>query len=109
MPEPAISVIIPTFNRTRELRICLDGFVHQERVSNDDFEILIIDDGSTEDVASLVHQFQDVLNVRFLRTAQCGAGVARNAGLQLAAGALILQALIKAKTMLTACPDPPTG
>ena len=90
MPEPAISVIIPTFNRTRELRICLDGFVHQERVSNDDFEILIIDDGSTEDVASLVHQFQDVLNVRFLRTAQCGAGVARNAGLQLAAGALIL-------------------
>lgn len=89
MPKPALSVIIPTFNRNRELRICLDGFTHQERVSNEDFEIVIIDDGSTDDVASLVHQFQDVIDVRFLRTERCGAGPARNAGLQLARGALI--------------------
>jgi len=90
MLEPALSVVIPTFNRTPELHICLDGFAHQEGVSNDDFEILIIDDGSTEDVQSVVHQFQGRVNVHLLRTGHGGAGAARNAGLKHARGSLII-------------------
>ena len=45
---PQISVIIPTYNRPDELRLCLEGFC-QQTVDAEKFEIILVDDGSTED------------------------------------------------------------
>jgi glycosyltransferase involved in cell wall biosynthesis len=68
----------------------MEGFVRQQLVSKQDFEVIVIDDGSAYDVTSLLSPFQADLNLLLLRRDHCGAGAARNAGLELARGPLIL-------------------
>ena len=45
-----LTVVIPTFNRSHELVRALDSLVAQ----TDDFEVIVCDDGSTEDIASAI-------------------------------------------------------
>ena len=71
--EQSISVIIPTFNRaslvTRAIRSALSA------VDAGD-EIIVVDDGSTDDTATAVAQFGD--QIRYLRVSNRGPGAARN-------------------------------
>ena len=46
-----LSVIVPVYNSTIELKQCLAALARSEY---DDFDVLVIDDGSTEPVASVV-------------------------------------------------------
>ncbi len=64
-----ISVVIPVFNRADELRRALDSLLVQ---SYKTFEVVVCDDGSTEDIASVVASFEDRLSVRYLRIANSG-------------------------------------
>ena len=73
MPSPLISVIVPTFNRPVELRHCLDGFSRQT-AGRDQFEVVIVDDGSTEDTAGVVREFSRLPPDRVHRVGSCGAG-----------------------------------
>jgi len=52
----AASLIVPTYNAPRQLELVLTGLVRQ---SKQPFEIVIADDGSTEETAALVQQWQD--------------------------------------------------
>jgi len=78
--RPTISVLVPTYNRPHELALCLDGFAHQT-VSKDEFEIVVVDDGSTEDLAPALSGPQHDLNLRLIRTSHAGPGAARNIAL----------------------------
>ena len=86
---PAISVLIPTFNRSHQLRLCLDGFAHQS-VAKEKFEIVVVDDGSTEDLASSLSGLEHQLNLRLLRTSNAGPATARNLALDHARASLLL-------------------
>jgi glycosyltransferase involved in cell wall biosynthesis len=68
-----VSVIIPTYNRSKLLKECLNSILKQ---TYDDFEILIIDDGSTDDTEQIVvnldkrvnyHRLQKTGNISTLR------------------------------------------
>jgi glycosyltransferase involved in cell wall biosynthesis len=50
----AFSIIIPTYNRTRFLREALDSVFAQEFT---DYEVIVVDDGSTEDICAAVRGF----------------------------------------------------
>jgi glycosyltransferase involved in cell wall biosynthesis len=63
-PRPTVSVIIPAFNRSNELRRALDSLTQQ---TDSDFEVCICDDGSTEDVQGVVADFQCKLPINFTR------------------------------------------
>ena len=59
---PAISVIIPTFNRPRELANCLAAF-ERSNYPADQFEIIVVDDGSVvspESTLALINKRLDV-------------------------------------------------
>jgi glycosyltransferase involved in cell wall biosynthesis len=86
---PLISVVIPTFNRTAELRLCLEGF-SQQTAPRDQFELVIIDDGSTEDTASVAAAFEHTLKLEFVPSAHAGPGAARNIGLKRARAPLLI-------------------
>jgi len=76
------SVVIPVYNRGELLRGALESVRAQ---SCRDFEIVVVDDGSTDDPASTVETFADP-RIRCVRQDNKGASAARNRGIDLARG-----------------------
>lgn len=81
------SVIVPTFNRLDEIRELLDS-LEKQNFSHDAFEVIIVDDGSTDDTESFVAEKMEKgnLNLSFYQQDHKGPGPARNNGMQHAAG-----------------------
>lgn len=77
-----ISVIIPSFNNGPYIRQAIDSVLGQTRQPD---EIIIVDDGSTDDTASVVSSFSDN-RIRYLHQPRSGVSVARNRGLEVATG-----------------------
>jgi glycosyltransferase involved in cell wall biosynthesis len=82
--SPKISVVIPTYNNAALLRETLDGVYAQ---SFRDFEVIVIDDGSTDDTASSVKNYGQ--NIRYVHQSNQGPAAARNKGASLARGEII--------------------
>ena len=80
MSKPVVSVIIPTHNRTALLREALDSVCAQ---TFRDFELIVVDDGSTEDIETAVAGH--AAEPRVVRQAHQGPAAARNCGIQEAA------------------------
>ncbi|MCR8843248.1 glycosyltransferase [Paenibacillus sp. SC116] len=81
------SVIIPTYNRINNLKRSLDSLVEQQ-LPKEEFEVLICDDGSSEDTLGLVKQYNNVLNIKYFFQEDKGfrAAAARNLGISNAEG-----------------------
>ncbi len=85
---PLVSVIIPVFNRPAAFRRCLLALAQQSYRS---FEVIVVDDGSEEDVASAVKASSLHDRIQFHRFASNqGAPKARNTGFDLSQGSLTL-------------------
>lgn len=78
-----ISVIVCTYNGTATLRACLESL---GKLRYPDYEVLLIDDGSTLDIAGIARDFE---YVRYVRQEHAGLSVARNLGAALATGEII--------------------
>jgi len=76
-----ISVIIPTFNRAHSLPRTLDSVLAQ---SHPAFEVIVVDDASTDSTADLLDTYEHVKCVTF--TQNQGVSAARNAGIRQASG-----------------------
>lgn len=76
-----VSVLIPTFNRRDYVVAALDSVLAQDFT---DFEIIVVDDGSTDDTADVMRPYAD--RIRYVRTANQGPALARNVGMQVARG-----------------------
>ena len=85
MAAPFFSVIIPVFNRAGSLARAIESVRAQ---SFQDFEIVVIDDGSTDDPHAVVTSFTDP-RIRYCRQANAGGGAARNRGIDEAEGAFV--------------------
>ncbi|HWY60762.1 MAG TPA: glycosyltransferase family 2 protein [Rhizomicrobium sp.] len=83
--EPHFSVIIPVYNRARTLGAALSSVLAQ---TCQDFEIVVVDDGSTDDPGNVIASFSDP-RIRYLRQANRGGGAARNAAIDAARGRFI--------------------
>lgn len=85
---PEISVIVPVYNTAEYLPRCLESLLAQ---TFPDFEILLIDDGSTDNSA-LVCKAYSVRDsrVRLITSAHVGVGAVRNFGLENANGRFIM-------------------
>ncbi len=80
--EPAdVSVIIPTFNRSRWVREAVESVLHQTVKPR---EILVVDDGSTDDTGEILSGYGDVIRVVRLEENR-GVSAARNRGIEAAA------------------------
>jgi len=83
--KPLVSVIIPTYNRDKFIGEAIQSVLDQ---TFRDFEILVIDDGSTDETAGVIKSFLDD-RVRYIYQANQGRSHARNHGLKKAAGLYI--------------------
>jgi glycosyltransferase involved in cell wall biosynthesis len=83
---PRISIILPTYNYGNFLGGALRSVLAQ---TYPDLELLVIDDGSTDDTAHVVAPFLADGRVRYLRQPNRGPGAARNRGIDQAHGEFI--------------------
>ena len=88
---PIISIITPTYNRADEL-VHLYESLKKQTVDLKLFEFIISDDGSTDITQSMVEewQFNSPFKIKFISQKNQGPGAARNHGLDIAEGELIL-------------------
>ena len=82
--DPTVSVILPTYNRGWVLREAIDSVLAQDFT---DFELIVVDDGSTDDTEQLLDAYDQDLIV--LRQSNRGVSAARNRGIAAAGGRLV--------------------
>lgn len=78
------TIVIPTYNVSRYVRATLDSVIQD---ADDEIEILVIDDGSSDDTLSIVQGYGP--RVRWFHQANQGAAAARNKGIELSTGEII--------------------
>jgi glycosyltransferase involved in cell wall biosynthesis len=81
-----LSVVIPAYNADRYISKCLDSILTQE--DSPTFEVVVVDDGSTDDTAAIVEQHFP--SVRLIRKPNGGPGSGRNCGVAAARGEVII-------------------
>ncbi|UCD78296.1 MAG: glycosyltransferase [Desulfobacterales bacterium] len=82
--QPKVSVIIPTYNRAWVVKEAVDSVLTQEY---DDFELIVVDDGSTDDTRKALSACGP--RIKVLRQPNRGVSAARNRGIAAAAGHLV--------------------
>lgn len=79
-----ISIIIPFYNASAYLKRCIQSVLIQ---SHKDFELILVDDGSTDNSYKICKDFMDIdSRIVLISKVNEGAGKARNAGLKIAKG-----------------------
>lgn len=79
-----ISVIIPVYNREMYIRRCISSVCRQ---TYRNLEIIIVDDGSTDDTSDICRKLADIdSRIRYIRKENEGSGYARNAGMDVSTG-----------------------
>jgi GT2 family glycosyltransferase len=86
---PRISVVVPTYNRLASLQRLLHG-LQSQTLPPQAFEVVIVDDGSTDATVAVVRQLKLAFTVRVLEQAHAGPAEARNLGVRHAAGAIVV-------------------
>jgi glycosyltransferase involved in cell wall biosynthesis len=110
LENPTVSVVIPAFNRSTLVTQAVDSVLAQTYT---DYEIIVVDDGSTDDTKAALAQYGD--RVRYIYQENRGASAARNAGVRNAKGRYIAfldsddlwlpAKLEKQVAVLEECPD----
>lgn len=88
-PSPELSVIIPTHNRRDLLHRCLEA-LGQQTQDPSTFEVVVVDDGSSDGTADMAERLSTPFVLRVLRLDKCGKPTAGNAGIDVAGGAICL-------------------
>ncbi len=74
---PSVSVIIPTYNREFFLKECVESVLTQ---TLNDFEVIVVDDGSTDGTEELLKRYKD--DLQYIKQEQKGPSSARNMGIK---------------------------
>ncbi|HPA58184.1 MAG TPA: glycosyltransferase family A protein, partial [bacterium] len=78
---PLISAIIPVFNRPEQIKRAIDSVLKQ---TYKDFEIIVVDDGSTDETSVVLKSYGDKIKV--ITTENKGVSAARNTAVKSAFG-----------------------
>jgi glycosyltransferase involved in cell wall biosynthesis len=92
--QPKVSVVVASYNGARTLKLCLESL---QRLNYPDYEIILVDDGSTDDTQKIVEEVQRrargdapypaIVTIRHERN--FGLSVARNTGIKAAMGEIV--------------------
>src|SRR2546425_8696487 len=82
LPWPRASVVICSYNGSRTLRDCLEGVA---QLKYPDYEVIVVDDGSTDTTPAIAQEYR----CRLIRTPNRGLASARNTGLAAATGEIV--------------------
>lgn len=72
------SVVVPAYNSEKTISKCLDSLVLQDFR---DFQVIVIDDGSTDNTVDIIKKYQNSLNLLLIKSKNGGVSKARNIGI----------------------------
>ena len=81
---PFISIVIPAYNESTMLPLCLESVVNQDYIGK--FEIIVVDNASSDDTPKIVKKFK---SVKLLKETKIGVSYARAKGFEQAKGDII--------------------
>ncbi len=84
--SPRVSVVIPLYNKARYIKTALNSIWSQ---SFRDFEVIVVDDGSTDGGGDLIAQILNPSQLRLVRQENSGEAAARNRGIRESCGMII--------------------
>ena len=85
-----LSIILPVYNVERYIEKCLISLLGKQDFEQTDYEVIIINDGSTDDVLSIIQRYTiQYSNIRIYNQKNQGQSAARNYGLKVAQGEYI--------------------
>lgn len=82
-----LSIIIPSFNRAHSLPAAIESVLNQ---TYDNWELIIIDDGSTDSTAGVIEKYKNDTRVRYYYQDNLGVSAARNLGATKARGKYLI-------------------
>ena len=82
---PFFSIIVPTYNRPRQIVLCLQS-LSRINYPHPRFEVIVVDDGSRPPVQTHISPFFDKMNLTVLTQENAGPSMARNVGAKSAKG-----------------------
>ena len=90
--QPILSVVVPLYNLQDRIGRCLDSLTHPDvHVPAGDLEVLVVDDGSTDDSAAIAQSYAERFpHVVLLRKQNGGHGSAIDMGRSIARGAFLM-------------------
>jgi glycosyltransferase involved in cell wall biosynthesis len=83
-----LSVVICTYNRARYLRAAFESLVAQT-IGKDSYEVIVVNDGSSDDTESVVDRYRGVLPISYYCQANAGLAAAKNLGIEKASGEIL--------------------
>jgi glycosyltransferase involved in cell wall biosynthesis len=83
MSHPRFSIIVPVYNRPQEVQELLESLTRQ---SHENFEVIIVEDGSSIRCDTVVEKYSDRLTIRYVYKPNSGPGPSRNQGFAMAQG-----------------------
>ncbi|MGE5294055.1 MAG: glycosyltransferase family 2 protein [Solirubrobacterales bacterium] len=87
---PGLSIIVCTRNRADLLRLCLEALARQQGVPPEAYEILVVDNGSTDATREVVEAVRrGCPQIRYLHETRPGLSIARNTGVDHATGGIL--------------------
>jgi GT2 family glycosyltransferase/glycosyltransferase involved in cell wall biosynthesis len=86
---PAISVVIPTFNRAAMLAATLESFAAQS-IPKDRYEIVVVDDGSKDNTSDVCRDFVSRIELKYIHIDNSGTSAAKNTGILACRGKILL-------------------
>lgn len=90
MKKKLLSYIVPVYNTAPVLLRCLDS-IYQQDFTNDEFEVIIVNDGSTDNSDTLCQDFKSTHdNVKYIKQQNMGLSDARNNGFDISQGKYIM-------------------
>jgi peptidoglycan/xylan/chitin deacetylase (PgdA/CDA1 family)/GT2 family glycosyltransferase len=89
MHQVKISVIVPTYNRAEQLRMCLEALFHQTQPSSD-YEIIVVIDGSTDDTVDMLASLKAPCLLHIIYQSNRGQSAALNRGVAVARGRTLI-------------------
>ncbi len=85
--NPQVSIIIPLYNSEEYINECLESILNQTFT---EFEVIIVDDGSTDKSVSIVKSFRRKLDINLIKQTNQGASAARNNALDHVRGKYVI-------------------
>ena len=89
MSSPSVTIVVPTYNRRDRLERVLCA-LEQQTCGVDAFDVVVVSDGSTDDTKDYLDALQTSLAITVEHQANAGPAAARNRGVELATGDVVL-------------------
>ena len=83
-----ISFIIPTYNSANTIKRAVDSILDQN--TNLEYEIIVVDDGSTDNTEEVLKCYEDVERIKYFKKENSGVADTRNYGVKMATGEYII-------------------